>query len=42
MAVVIFIVYFFTECLPVFVIYLAHALAFHEQIKRKQRLQSEM
>ena len=34
MAVAIFFVYFFTECLPIFVIYLNHLLAFHGIITR--------
>lgn len=41
MALSIFIVYFLTEWLPVFVIFLAHLLAFRDQIKKRQRLQSE-
>lgn len=36
MAATIFIVYFFTELLPILVIYLVHALTFHDHIKKKR------
>jgi hypothetical protein len=43
MATIIFVLYFFTEWCPIFVIYLAHAIAFKGLLKRERlRMQSEV